>query len=257
MDKKCGNLKLLMVNVFTLVELLVVMAVVAILASLLLPALNQARGKARGIACANNLKQLGAGLLIYAGDSHDSLPPMDYGVNVMPYWTHALMGRNHSGAWGVEAGFKRGEYIPTELLRCPEMAGDYAPDGSWWSGAPHYGANNNIMVRTSLGATPKLTRIVNPSQKIAFADVWRGGGVSGLPDRASGHYRIYKNNGEQDFANVGQGYPAGRHGKAVNVLCFGGNVTSYRLENVNRPNSVQPFDMGLNFETRNRYWEAR
>jgi type II secretory pathway pseudopilin PulG len=104
-----------------LIELLVVMAVISILAAILLPALSQAKERAKTTACLNNLRQIMTGIVMYANDHEDEL---------MPAEIHPGSGGPYQESWPAilaNAGFTpapaAGSYVSvaegSSVFRCP------------------------------------------------------------------------------------------------------------------------------------------
>ena len=82
---------LLCMKLFTLIELLVVIAIIAILASMLMPALQQAREKAKEISCVNNFKTLHLMDLEYAANFDGfGMPNEMWGI-----WSNGNFGRKN------------------------------------------------------------------------------------------------------------------------------------------------------------------
>lgn len=220
---------------FTLIELLVVIAIIAILAAMLLPALNSARDRARATTCVNNLKQVGKGLMLYAGDFNDWLPPIQWVGNQKNYgkWWMVISG------WDIKIGQN---YLPkpvdgkASVFVCPASEPFVFRDIADNSQVHEvYGLaqvdieqiRNLPPGRDANGLRQKLSQIRHPSRWVLVADSQRAGGADA--NYRQSHY--LDRNGEvdkyQDMAYGGA--PKSiilRHARQANVAFTDNSVRS-------------------------------
>ncbi len=195
---------------FTLIELLVVIAIIAILAAMLLPALNNAREKARSIKCTSQLKEIGLAMVFYADISDDfCVPPAQGGGGTDP-WPKRLVNANAiavPGSWwnsGSDYGF-----FPQHLLACPTDL-EVIANRNWYPYEVSYGITLASVKGGQYFWDPAIKRsqLKKPSETIHLVET--------MALAASGSKYCYNN------TNI-----SNRHKFRTNALFFDGHVSSF------------------------------
>jgi len=158
-----GRLWFLKGNIaFTLIELLVVIAIVALLAALLLPALKNAREKAKRTVCGSNLKQWALAAFSFATDNNGRLP-MSYRTNHGYRFPNNINNDDAEAdawlTWGTTWKQWQAQGINAGLRRCPSSKRPLnqwtAADDPNWGGTitTHYQLVSGLETNNMLGST--------------------------------------------------------------------------------------------------------
>ena len=206
---------------FTLIELLVVIAIIAILASMLLPALQQARGRAHMTSCANNFHTVGKAGLMYSDDNR-GFYPMLYNADRSSLSSRYALAGGKTGKLTPYLGIEqdapvggwylnnKGVYLNNKgvyqisKFACPAVDGRERFKIWTYNSSSRHGIGENLRVSNVPGSSNIMhtTKVKKPSRSMFFAEGCRD--------------RVYYT----DSASSAGSYPVAPHGSAVPVRDF-------------------------------------
>lgn len=236
--------QLIFLRGFTLIELLIVIAITALLLGILLPAMSAARAEGRAAVCAAKLRELGAGLHLYANDFDGMLMPLAYwtpetiGTGPVIYW----WGTNEPTGVSHERGFLwpfLGEAVRVGLFECPEQPwNSYQSQGASQSLTSTYGYNGYYLSPPhtpgwgfTIGHMPWLStsRVRDTGRVFAFADALLDlGGALPWNNALLDPPLLYAGGGQ--WSSNGNPTTAFRHAGRAEAVHVDGHAEAYRVQ---------------------------